>query len=134
MTLVDAGPLVAILHRDDRNHERCVHALRSLRPPLGTVWPVVSEAMSLLAFSWEAQDRLWDLLESERLRLLSLDTGDVSRMRALMQQYRGLPMDLADAALVRLAEREGLNRIFTVDRRDFGVYRLPRRRSFVIIP
>jgi uncharacterized protein len=134
MTLVDAGPLVALLHRDDRNHARCSHALRSLRPPLGTVWPVVAEAMYLLAFSWDAQDRLWDLLQSERLRLLTLDSGDVPRMRALMQQYRDLPMDLADAALVRLAEREDLNRIFTIDRRDFSVYKLPRRRSFVIIP
>jgi predicted nucleic acid-binding protein len=134
MTLVDAGPLVALLHRDDRNHARCSDALRSLRPPLGTVWPVVTEAMYLLAFSWKAQDRLWDLLQSERLRLLTLDSGDVPRMRALMQQYRDLPMDLADAALVRLAEREDLNRIFTIDRRDFSVYKLPRRRSFVIIP
>jgi uncharacterized protein len=90
--------------------------------------------MYLLAFSREAQDRLWDLLQSERLLLLTLDGGDIPRLRALTQQYRDLPMDLADAALVRLAEREGLHRIFTIDRRDFSAYKLPRRRSFVIIP
>jgi predicted nucleic acid-binding protein len=57
MILVDGGPLIALLHRDDRNHDLCVSTLRSLREPLGTAWPVVTEAMYLLGFSWRAQDR-----------------------------------------------------------------------------
>ena len=48
---------------------------------------------------------------------------DCLRMRELMWKYRDLPMDLADAALVRVAERERVRRIFTVNRRDFGIYR-----------
>ena len=47
--------------------------------------------------------------------------------------YRELPMDPADAALVRVAERENLPRILTLDD-DFGVYRLPRRGRFAVIP
>ena len=43
-------------------------------------------------------------------------------------------MGLADAALVRVAEREGLDTIVTVDRRDFPVYRIGRRKPFRIIP
>jgi uncharacterized protein len=50
------------------------------------------------------------------------------------EKYRGLPMDLADASLVRVAEREGLSRIFTVDRRHFSVYQPGRRRRFAILP
>lgn len=134
MILVDAGPLVALLHRDDRNHDLCVRTLRSLREPLGTAWPVVTEAMYLLGFSWRAQDALWEMIHSGAIALLSLDSGDGPRMRELMRKYRDLPMDVADAALVRIAEREGIRRVFTIDRRDFAVYRLARIGRFSVIP
>jgi predicted nucleic acid-binding protein len=134
MTLVDAGPLVAILHRDDRRHRECVQALSALRPPLGTTWPVVTEAMYLLGFSTEAQDELWSLIESAGLHLLGLDASDAPRMRALMRKYRDLPMDLADASLVAVAERDGVNRVFTLDGRDFGLYRPAKLGRFTIIP
>lgn len=134
MILIDAGPLVAVLHRDDRNHERCVATLQSLREPVGTTWPVLSEAMHLLRFSWEAQDALWDLIATEALRLIPIDTTDGPRMRQLMQKYRDLPMDLADAALVRVAEREGMRQVFTIDRRDFALYRPAKIGRFDIIP
>ena len=134
MILVDAGPLVAILHRDDRRHRECVQALGALRPPLGTTWPVVTEAMCLLGFSTEAQDELWSLIESGRLHLLGLDASDAPRMRALMRKYRDLPMDLADASLVAVAERDGVNKVFTLDHRDFGVYRPAKLGRFSIIP
>jgi predicted nucleic acid-binding protein len=134
MILVDAGPLVALLHRDDRNHDLCLKTLRSFREPLGTAWPVVTEAMYLLGFSWRAQDALWEMIASGALALLSLDSGDVARMRELMRKYRDLPMDVADAALVRIAEREDIRRIFTIDRRDFAVYRPARIGRFSVIP
>ena len=134
MILVDAGPLVALLHRDDQNHERCVSAVRSLREPLATAWPVLTEAMYLLGFSWQAQDALWEMIDSGALELVSLDSTDGRRMRELMRKYRDLPMDVADAALVRIAEREGIRRIFTIDRRDFTVYRPAKIGRFSIIP
>jgi predicted nucleic acid-binding protein len=134
MILVDAGPLVAILHRDDGHHRECVQTLRALRPPLGTTWPVVTEAMYLLGFSTDAQDELWSLIESRRLHLLGLDASDAPRMRALMRRYRDLPMDLADASLVTVAERDGINRVFTLDRRDFRVYRPAKVGHFSIVP
>jgi predicted nucleic acid-binding protein len=134
MILVDAGPLVALLHRDDRNHDLCVRTLRSLREPLGTAWPVVIEAMYLLGFSWQAQDALWEMIDNGTLALLSLDSGDVPRMRELMRKYRDLPMDAADAALVRIAERESIRRVFTIDRRDFAVYRPARIGRFSVVP
>jgi hypothetical protein len=54
-------------------------------------------------------------------------------MPALMEKYRDLPMDLADASLVALAEERTLDRIFTLDR-DFRIYRLPRGKPFVLVP
>jgi predicted nucleic acid-binding protein len=131
--LVDAGPLVAVLDRSDAHHQRCVEALKGIRDPLVTVWPAFTEAMYLLRESWVAQDALWQMLASAALGLLPIETGDVPRMRELMRRYRDLPMDLADAALVRVAEREQIRRILTVDRRDFSVYRPARIGRFSIV-
>ena len=133
MILVDAGPLVALVNSDDSHHDRCRAAARGILDPVGTVWPVVTEAMYLLG-SWQAQDALWELMESAEMQLLPLDAGDCARMRELMRKYRDLPMDLADAALVTIAERERIGRIFTLDRRDFSVYRPARLGRFSLIP
>jgi hypothetical protein len=121
--LVDAGPLVALIDRGDEHHRRCVDALREIRDPLMTVWPAVTEAMYLLGPSWPAQTALWEMVESEAVALLPLDGDDVPRMAELMRKYKDLPMDLADAALVRVAERERIRHVFTLDQRDFRVYR-----------
>lgn len=134
MVLVDAGPLVALIDADDRNSTRCIEALRKLDEPVATVWPALTEAMYLLSFSWRAQDALWDLLDGEAIALLTLDARDIRRARELMRKYRDLPMDPADAALVAVAERERIARIFTLDRRDFEVYRPHRVGRFQITP
>ncbi len=134
MILVDAGPLVALIHADDRHHQVCRDVFRQLSEPLVSVWPAVVEAMYLLDFSWRAQDALWEFLHRRALTLLPLGQDDVTRMRALMEKYRDLPMDLADAALVRVAERERIRRIFTLDRRDFAIYRPDRLEAFEILP
>jgi predicted nucleic acid-binding protein len=131
--LVDAGPLVALIDRADPDHQTCVEALRTLRDPLITVWPAFTEAIYLQRASWRGQQALWSRLEMEALALASLDERDAPRMRALMEKYRDLPMDLADAALVRVAERESLRRIFTLDQRHFSLYR-PGRQRFSIVP
>ena len=132
--LSDAGPLVALLHRDDQHHQKCVDALTKIRHPLVTVWPALTEAMYLLNFSWRAQDALWELVLEETIQLLPVEADEHRRMRDLMKKYRMLPMDLADAALVAVAERERIRRIFTVDRRDFSVYRPAKLGKFIIIP
>lgn len=105
-----------------------------MEDPLVTVWPVLTEAMYLLRSFWQGQNALWEMLETGAVQILSLDHGDAPRMKELMRKYRNLPMDLADAALVRVAEREKLRRIFTLDRRDFEVYRPARLGRFSILP
>lgn len=132
--LVDAGPLVALLHRDDQHHRKCVEALTEIRDPLVTVWPAFTEAMYLLNFSWRAQDALWELILDDTVRLLPVEVDDHRRMRDLMKKYRMLPMDLADAALVAVAERERIRRIFTIDRREFSLYRPAKPGKFMIVP
>jgi len=132
--LVDAGPLVALIDAADPDHDACVKASALVREPLVTVWPALTEAMHLLRGSWQAQRNLWSRVETAALTLATLDVHDAARMRELMERYRDLPMDLADAALVRVAERDNLSQIFTLDRRHFSLYRPGRRRRFAILP
>lgn len=134
MILIDAGPLVALLSERDQHRARCVEAAIGIREPSVTVWPAVTEAMHLLSPRPLAQQALLQQIEDGSLSVLSLGREDVPRIRELMAKYRDLPMDLADAALVRVAERERISTIFTVDRRDFALYRPKGLRRFRIVP
>ncbi len=134
MILIDAGPLVAIISRDDQHHEPCIATFAMIREPMLTVWPALAEAMHLLRSSLDAQEVLWEILLGGSLRIADLDLEDCARMRHLMRKYRDLPMDLADAALVAVAERERISRIFTLDRRDFSIYKPAGIRRFEIVP
>ena len=134
MILVDAGPLVALIRANDRQHERCRETFEHLAGPLGSVWPGFTEAMYLLGFSWAAQDALWEFVRRGTLTLLPVEDSDLRRVQALMHKYRDLPMDLADATLVAVAERQRLRRIFTLDRNDFSVYRPAHIGHFEIFP
>lgn len=135
MILTDAGPLVALVDRRDANHARCIQALSGLSLPLVTTWPPFTEAMYLIgeAGGWRGQAVLWQMVERRDVQIVDISADATRRMQALMEQYRDLPMDLADASLVAVAEERRLDRIFTLDA-DFRVYRLPRGRSFTIVP
>ena len=134
MILIDAGPMVALLSANDHHHAACRATLVRIDEPIATVWPAFTEAMYLLRRSEQAQDALWMMVQREAIGIMPLTIDDVPRMRALMLKYWDLPMDLADAALVRVAEREGVHRIFTLDRRDFSVYRPLGIGRFNILP
>ena len=132
--LVDTGPLVALLDPSDGAHAKCRACLDTLESrELITTEAVVTEAQYLLAFSVEAQAALQHLLASGRPRVEPIGTRDRPRIAELMERFRTLPMDYADATLVVLGERLGATRIFTLDRRDFSIYRAGRRR-FEIVP
>jgi uncharacterized protein len=135
--LVDTGPLVAIVNEGDKDHPRCAAELKKLTDPLLTTWPVVTEAIYLLgqtANPLDSEDALLAAIDRQIILVAKVDREDVPRLRALLQKYRDLPMDLADATLVRVAERDGIRQVFTLDRRDFEIYRIGRRETFTIIP
>jgi predicted nucleic acid-binding protein len=132
--LVDAGPLIAILNRRDRHHDRCLAVLRRTDAPMLSTWMAVTEAMYLLEFSMAAQDALLEMIERGALQILDIATTDLPDIKDLMKKYRDQPMEFADASLVQVANRHGLDEIFTLDRRDFSVYRLMRGRHFKILP
>lgn len=108
--------------------------LRQVHRPLVTTWPVVTEAMHLLARGgWQAQRVLWDLVLSDEVELVDLDVTDLECARGLMEKYRDKPMDLADATLVAIAERRRMRQVLTLDG-DFRLYRPATREAFEILP
>jgi uncharacterized protein len=132
--LVDTGPLVALFDRHDRHHVPVLAAWRELRGPVETVWPVVTEAFHLLAFSVPACEALFDLLQTRAMQILDLTDADVPRVRELMAKYADLPMDLADACLIRVGERERIRVVFTIDRRGFSAFAPKHVRRFTLLP
>jgi len=132
--LVDTGPIVAILSQRDQHHDRCVAELVELRPPLITCWPVVTEALWLLRRDAKAVDGLFRAFATGLYALAPLGEEALPWLYAFLRRYRRIKAQLADASLVYLAERDGLNTVFTLDRRDFGVYRYAKNRSLEIIP
>jgi predicted nucleic acid-binding protein len=133
--IVDAGPLIALVDKGEVDHKPCVEALTQLTAPMITTWPTLTEAMYLLgsAGGWKAQEALWKLIGRGDLQLIELDESMCKRTQALMAKYQDMPMDLADASLVAVAEMLNLKRIFTLDS-DFHVYRFKGRQAFEIIP
>ena len=110
--LVDTGPLVAILSSSDEHHESCVSALRTLPGPLFSCWPVITEAVWLLRAYQGATQQLLSSINEQFLALLPLAGSEARAIAGIMKRYEDIRPQLADAALVYLADREGIDTIF----------------------
>ncbi len=134
MILIDTGPLVALFDASDNYHRICLELLKEMEGPLLTVWPVLTEAFYLLNFSWKAQDNLWEFLARGGTEIADLERSGRDRCRALMNKYRDLPMDMADAALVSIAEAKKIRSVFTLAHKDFSVYKPSHIKRLELIP
>jgi predicted nucleic acid-binding protein len=132
--LVDTGPLVAILSSRDEYHDTCVSALQQMSGALLSCWPVITEACWLLRHSPNAIQQLLLGVDRGFLELLPLSGSEAEAIASLMKRYEEIRPQLADAALVYLANREQIDTIFTLDYRDFSIYRGVRKRAFHIVP
>jgi predicted nucleic acid-binding protein len=119
--------------REDSEHVRCREAFGRFAGNLVTTWPVLTEAFYFLD-NGPGRDFLWQFILRPAVEIITLSLDDISRMRALMGQYASLPMDFADASLVVAAERLRLARVFTLDRRDFLLYRPRHVSGFEVFP
>ncbi|MBV2208498.1 MAG: PIN domain-containing protein [Thermomonas sp.] len=132
MILADTGYWVALFDRDDHHHARAVEVSRGLHEQLAVTWPVLTETVYFLGarYGSAAVQRFLELGERGGYQLHPLDEHDLPRLRALIKKYADLPMDLAAASLVLLAERTGEGRIFSTDQRDFRTYRFKQHKPF----
>ena len=129
--LLDTGPLVAYLYPKDTHHDWAVKQFATLDLPLITCEPVLTEACFLVARNGQQSPRVLELVGRGAIRIAFNLIDEVAAVRTLMERYGDLPMSLADACLVRLAEITRLP-ICTLDR-DFEVYRAHRSRSLELI-
>jgi uncharacterized protein len=130
--LIDTGPLVALLVRRDQYHQWAIQHRQNLEPPFLTCEAVVTEAAYLIARSGQNHARVLELLRRDILRIgLRLD-DELEPVISLMQRYRDVPMSLADACLVRMAELYPGSRIMTIDS-HFRRYRKHRRQAIPLV-
>ena len=132
--LIDTGPLVALFSEDDRYRQRCTDALPALTPPLYTCWPVITEAAWLLRTRPDTLQKLFASFNEGLFALLPLDVTDLTAIAEIMKRYESARLQLADASLAYLADREGITTVFTTDRRDFSIIRLKKNRMIKLIP
>jgi predicted transcriptional regulator len=134
-TLVEAGALAALVDASDPRHAACAAALRQVRGRMATVWPAVAEAVERLREVPEGQRAVLEMLRRGAVRLLPLGQEDVARLQELVAGGGRRPIGLAAAALVRVAERDGLDEVFAVERKSFERHAVRRRRLRIrIIP
>ena len=133
MIAVDTGYFYALTDRRDAWHARALAATERLgAEPMITTWPVLTEACHLLTARLGAEfacDLMADVADGG-IDVWTPPAADLARIPALMRKYAALPMDLADASLVLLAEHLGHGRILSTDERDFGAYRWKTRKPF----
>jgi len=132
MILVDTGAWLALIDRRDAYHERCCNFFRHNREPLMTTWPVLVECVHLMFSRIGVTKTLsWlQTLEAQGVGIFVMEATHIARINTLMEQFKDLPMDLADASLVLLAEKSGEGRIVSTDERDFHAYRWKNQHPF----
>jgi len=130
--IIDTGFFIALFSRTDRYHRTAL----KLRPQIAsrswiTTWPVLTESCHLLAkLDSRAPISLLALYKQGAFSVFEINKEHAPRIMALMTKYRDLPMDLADASLVILAEEIGNGDIVSSDGRDFKTYRFKNHKPF----
>lgn len=123
--VVDSGPLIALFDRDDAYHRRVVTFVEAHpRLRLITTWAVLNETAALLGSRVGKQAELDFLIWVERggVVLMPQDAAALVQIRMLVEKYRDLPFDFADASVAVLAEQSGVTQVLTLDR-DFEIYK-----------
>lgn len=125
--LIDTGPLVAFLNHRDHYHMWASDQLARMTPPLLTCEAVISETCFLLRFLPSGSIAVLELINRGLLQMPFRLSDENVRIKALMMRYANVPMSLADACLVRMAEQYPGSPLFTCDS-DFSIYRKNRRQ------
>lgn len=125
---------MALLSTHDSLHQVCLEQFKQIAPPLVTSWAVLTETAWLLRKEPGAFVEILRNLEKGLITVLDLDSHFPRWCVQFLEKYSNLGVQLADASLVYLAEREQITTVFTLDQRDFSIYRTLRNRALEIIP
>ena len=132
-SLLDTGPLVALLDKDDQNHQRATSLFAEIQAPFVTCEAVLSEACFLIGKASRAAPEWVLQLGQQGFYRIAFDLkSHEASLRSLLKKYRSRPISLADACLIRLAEIQNESRIVTFDS-DFQIYRWAKNKRFEIL-
>jgi len=124
--VIDSGPLIALFDRDDAFHEPVKDFLRNYVGTLHTSIAVMTEVTHLLDFSMRAQLDFLEWIRHGAVAIETIDQEDLADICQMTAKYADLPMDFADATLVKIADREKISHVVSIDR-DFYIYRKSNR-------
>jgi predicted nucleic acid-binding protein len=130
--ILDTGPLVALLDARDRHHGWAVAQWGDIEPPLLTCESVISEACFLLDQTRAGSAAIFEMLLRQAIALSFHLEEHLKEVQELRAKYSDVPMSVADASLVRMAERLSRSAVLTLDS-DFKVYRKHGRRVIPLI-
>ena len=130
--IVDTGPLVAFLVETDAQHAWAVERFHELPAPFQTCEAVLTEAFYLVSRLHHGRRRFFELLGSSLLNIEFNLLGEREALRKLVHKYTDLPMSLADACIVRMAEQLDDAVVFSTDN-DFRTYRKNGRQIIPLI-
>jgi uncharacterized protein len=131
--LLDSGPLVALLSRNDANHDRARRIFAACAPPFRSCEAVIAEACFLMRKVHPAGPADVVALGARGLYSIAVPAHEHWRnVEALLRKYSNRPISFADACLIRCAEIHEEPRILTFDS-DFSVYRWARNKRFELL-
>lgn len=120
-TLIDSGPLIALFDASDSYHASTLAFLKDFNGELITSWAVITEVSHMLDFNLQVQLDFMQWVEHGGITLAAISQNELFAIRQMMQKYTNVLMDLADATLMYLAERENIKNIVSIDS-DFDIY------------
>ncbi len=127
--ILDTGPLVAMLDARDRHHRWAVAQWAEIEPPLLTCESVISEACFLLDQTRAGSAAVFEMFVRKVVAVSFHLDEHLKEVQALRTKYSDVPMSVADASIVRMAEQLSRSAVLTLDG-DFKVYR--KHGRFVI--
>jgi len=130
--ILDASPLVAYFDAGEEHHAWCVWQFESVKPPLISCEAAIAEAVYLVESRGGDSARIFEFLRDGVIQIPFHLADDIAAVVALRRRYADVPMSLADACLVRMAEQRHDVRVFTLDR-DFKIYRRHGRQVIPLI-
>jgi predicted nucleic acid-binding protein len=128
-TILDAGPLIAVLNREDQHHRWACDTLERLGPPFYTCSEALAEAAALTG----QPAAIVEMVQQGELVIAFSLADQAAGVLSLLRKYADRQMDLADACIVRMTELMRDSRVVTVDRADFSVYRRHGRDLIPVI-
>ena len=127
-TIIDSGPLIALFDRSDKFHNKVLDFLKTYKGKLVTSWAVITEVSHMLDFNLQVQIDFLKWCEVGGIEVYDISQTEISNIRIMMEKYIDVPMDLEDATLMYIANKENIKNIVSIDS-DFDIYRTLKKQS-----